>query len=62
MAATSTLVTEIAGSEEEEHINFFSHTQRVEDVFILIQKRLSRQRFLCCFRVHTVNGLLEHHS
>lgn len=62
MAATSTLVTEIAGSGEEEHINFFSHTQRVEDVFILIQKWLSRQGVLFCFRARTVNGLLEHHS
>lgn len=62
MAATSTLVTEIAGSGEEEHINFFSHTQRVEDVFILIQKWLSRQGVLFCFCARTVNGLLEHHS
>lgn len=62
MAAASRLVTEIAGSEEEEDIHFFSHTQGVEVVFVLIQKWLPRQGFLLCFRAHTMNGLLEHHS
>lgn len=60
MAATGRVVTEIAGSEEEKDVNFFSHTQQVEDV--LIQKRLSRHGFLFCFHAHTVNGSLEHHS
>lgn len=45
MAATSTLETEVSRSEEEERMKFFSHTQQVRDVFILVQKQLSRQGF-----------------
>lgn len=44
------MVTETARAEEEEHINFFSHIQPVQDAFILIQKQLSWQGFLFCFR------------
>lgn len=62
MGASSMLVTETLGSEKEEHISFCSHTQQAEDVFIAVQKQLSRQEFLFYFHACTMNCLVEYDS